>query len=573
MPFLRDEGPPVSQQAIQRAREALPLEYGFQVVNETGRDVLLVRVPKPKPDYMHDLAEVAFYVDLDTIRNARDVLLIGHEKTARLEPQMLRDHIRAQQREDVSVVHDLRRRLSAAYGHTVVQSPSNFSHTAIALRIPKQSVGEFAPEDVVAFRDALQTHRQKAEACQYAYIVAEQDFERLGRRVLRELLGLAAPNTAGPGVETGALAPPTVAAPTPAPAPAAAPPVAAAPPPVAAAPPPARPAPVPATRPAVAPAFTMPAGADGLGSIIASAVADPSPRPPADAQPIDAAADAPALQPEDDGAVEVHEEYEIVSRPKMPPPAPAPSPPPAAAPTEPITPAAAPLGPAADDPGYELMTPRAAPAASSTPDRIVERETESYEVFTSKPRAPPATAAPAAAAFDARPAPPPAKTKEYEIIGRASVTPTVAPPAPQPAAAPAPIGTRDDPRLIQPRASIPMPQADNGAPFLARTAPANPEGVLAQRFRDAGYELVEGLRAQGTLFAFAAHKPNGRRVLVKRNDAFGPDDAPTLAQLAVALGADICLVVADRVEPGTRIATWGTRLEVYDAREVESLSF
>jgi hypothetical protein len=100
-----------------------------------------------------------------------------------------------------------------------------------------------------------------------------------------------------------------------------------------------------------------------------------------------------------------------------------------------------------------------------------------------------------------------------------------------------------------------------------------PEQQLAQKFRDAGYEIVESLKAQGTVFAFAAHKANGRRVLAKRATEFGPDDAATLAQLVAALGADICLVVADKVAPGTRLATWGTRIEAYTATDVAGLTF
>src|SRR5581483_12097978 len=191
-PFLRDEGPPVSQQTIQRARESLPLEYGYQLANETGREVLLVRVPKVKPDYLHDLADVAFYVSLDQIRNTKDVLLIGHEKVARLEPQQLRDHIRAQQREDVGVVDAVRRSVDRQYGFPTVQSPSHFQHQALAMRIPRESVAQIAPEDVTSLRNVLAAAKKAVDACQYAYIVANRDHERVGRRVLFELLGLQA---------------------------------------------------------------------------------------------------------------------------------------------------------------------------------------------------------------------------------------------------------------------------------------------------------------------------------------------------------------------------------------------
>ncbi|HET6403964.1 MAG TPA: hypothetical protein VFH78_04905, partial [Candidatus Thermoplasmatota archaeon] len=209
MPFLRDEGPPIPPASIQKFRESLPVEYGWQVVNETGREVLVVRVPKAKPDYLHELAEVAFYVGLETIRNTKDVLLVGHEKTARLEPQLLRDHIRAQGREDATVVEHLRRSLDRQYGHTFVQSPSNHQHNAFCVRIPKETVAQFTPEDVNAIRQLVASLRPRVMECQYAYVVANSDHERLGRRVLLELIG-----------DAPAAAPVAPAAPSPAPAPA-----------------------------------------------------------------------------------------------------------------------------------------------------------------------------------------------------------------------------------------------------------------------------------------------------------------------------------------------------------------
>ncbi|HWH08108.1 MAG TPA: hypothetical protein VNX21_02845, partial [Candidatus Thermoplasmatota archaeon] len=167
----------MSKETIQRARESLPLEYGVQSVNETGREVLLVRVPKAKPDYLHDISDVAFYVGLDAIKATKDVLLIGHEKTARLEPQLLRDAIRQQDREDVDLVQEQRRRLPRDYGQTIVQSPSNHQHQALAVRIPKGSVKEFGPDDVKAIRDAVERQKSRFESCQYAYVVADRDHE------------------------------------------------------------------------------------------------------------------------------------------------------------------------------------------------------------------------------------------------------------------------------------------------------------------------------------------------------------------------------------------------------------
>lgn len=607
-PFLRDEGPPVSQQTIQRARESLPLEYGFQTVNETGREVLLVRVPKAKPDYLHDLADVAFYIGLDSIRNTRDILLVGHEKTARLEPQLLRDHIRAQQREDEGVVVELRRRLSNAYGHTVVQSPSNHQHQALALRIPKGTVASFSPEDVLAFREFMATQKGAAEKCQYAYIVADTDFERLGRRVLLELLGIGTAPVPPAVVDVSGSAPTPVAAPA-AQAPAAAPQALTArfafpaTPGTAASPPPAAPVAAPASifapRPVASAhvAAATPAPVTVVAAPVAPAqpvaaplevedheeyqiVSKPKAAPPPIVDAVDAPAEAAPAQENAAAAREVHEEYEIVSKPRAVEAAPEPA-----------------------------HAPRAA-----DPDKKVHHATEEYEVFSSKPKPRPegpAITPPGQGGFQKAfmPQAAPARTKEYEIMGRTTVnsepsiasrlklpsatpapaatlghgmlqhapTPPPAPlaqPAPAPvAAAPAHASVRDDPRILPTRAAPPMPQADSGAAIIATLAPANPEGILAARFREAGYDLVEGLRAQGTVFAFAAHKPNGRRVLVKRAADFGPDDAVALAQLVQALGADVGLVVADRVLPGTRLATWGTRIEVCASTDVPTLGF
>ena len=681
-PFLRDEGPPVSQQTIQRARESLPLEFGHQLVNEKGREVLIVRVPKARPDYLHDLGEVAFYVGLDAIRNTKDVLLVGHEKTARLEPQLLRDHIRAQAREDVGVVDSIRRHVDKDYGFTVVQSPSNHAHQALAVRIPKESVLQFSPDDVKTIREALQGARVRLDACQYAYVVAGKDFERLGRRVLLELLGLT-PGAAQPPAP--AVAPLPVVAPAPAaPATRAAFPATSgagsAPAPASAA------APLPPAFPSMAgpspPPINSLVKAEAKarpGAALFPTVVDPATSAPASAPtpvpvavPVPVAAPPPesgpvAVAPAAPAAAEVvaDEEYEVVSRPGPAAPAPAPAAPSLAAPGAEVAvheeyeivskpkPAAAapPAAPAGDVEAtetyeivskpkpdaaagagarggargaaqklglaaspdfdsratneYEVVT-RKAPAAPAAPapaaphagapdsERKVERMDAEFEVYTSKPKAPPAPKGitpPGGLGGGAPHAPAPAKTKEYEIMSRPSVAPAApahlphlppaSPPhapapafaAPAPAPAAATVLPRDDPRTLPTRTAFPTPQADSGAAIIPTVAPANPELILAARFKESGYEVVEGLRAQGTVFAFAAHKAGGRRVLVKRADAFGPEDAATLSQLVTALGADVGLVVADRVLPGTRLATWGTRIEVVASADAPSLGF
>lgn len=624
MPFLRDEGPPIPAASIQKFRESLPVEYGWAVVNETGREVLVVRVPKARPDYLHDLAEVAFYVGLDTIRGAKDVLLVGHEKAARLEPQLLRDHIRAQAREDATVVDHLRRQLDRQYGHTFVQSPSNHQHTAFAVRVPKESVAQFTADDVNAIRQLVANLRARVLECQYAYIVANLDHERLGRRTLLELIGDAAaqPVSSLTG-RSQAVASPAASSPLPSLSPAPARAQAAAPPT------PAARLAFPSAMPGVVSAAQAQAQAQGNVAPTPSPLTLPPPAPAAppvaDAPPD--AHDTAALRR---GLSEtaVSEEFEIVSKPR--PAAGSAAPPPAA------TPQRLGLEDATDvHEEYEVLSraraePPAAPAAQrqgeaqglATPapegDRHVLREDKEFEVFVSKPKpkadATPSITPPGKAGFQAAIASGaarsgnPAKTKEYEIIGRTTVTtdpsiaqrlrlpsaspsppaspfapPTPTPPPPMLAAAFAPppaFGQAPGSAIFSPSTPIPprvatppLPANDSGAAIVARVSPAAPELILAQRFKEAGYEVVEGLRAQGTAFAFAAHRPNGRRVLVKRAEAFGPDDAAALAQLVAALGADVALVVADQVKPGTRLATWGTRLEVVPAADVPTMAF
>lgn len=638
MPFLRDEGPPVSKDTIQRARESLPLEYGFQIVNETGREVLLVRVPKAKPDYLHDLGDVAFYVTLDTIRSCKDVLLIGHEKTARLEPQLLRDNIRAQDREDAALVTDLRRRLSRDFGQQMLQSPSNFIHQAFAVRIPAQSISEFSPEHVTKIREMVEQQRARFEACQYAYVVADRDHERLGRRVLLELLGQPSATEATPAATEPAPAPMTNTTPATPATPAASqafsfpitPGTESSPRPTAAnaassgpvalpaifnthhnTPAQAPAAPAIATAAAAAPAIAFPPTPSIVPveqaptptqpvQIQAMAPTQAAPQAPAGPAVVDdheeyaiiskpkaapaPVARAPAPTPEPGVSRDVHDEYEIVSKPK---PAAAPAPAPAAMP--PPTHAAN----ASVHSEYEIVSkPKPAAAAeeiAAAPahpeaERKVARATEEFEVYTSKPKPrdheAPAITPPGQGGFQAAlnaatstAGHVPMKTKQYEIMGGR--------PAPKVEAA-SPVARmlsrpHDDPR-VQPAmpAKAPVaapPSPDNGVPVVPQVAPARSELVLAQKFKDAGYEIVEGLRAQGTQFAFAAHKPNGRRVLLKRSPEFSGEEAANLSGLVTALGADICLVVADKVAPGTRLATWGTRIEVYTPAEAGVLTF
>lgn len=189
MPFLRDEGPPVSMSTIQDARSTLPPEYGFKVVKENGRSVLLIRSPKPRPDYLHELEDAALYVRLDDVKDVRDVLLIGTEKVCRLEPLLLRDHIRTRVTSDRAAADSLIRTLSRDYGWTLYKHPEHANRYSFAIRIPKGSVGEVGPDDVMAIRSRLaEVPRDTLMQASAAYLVADGNFERLGRRVFFELV-------------------------------------------------------------------------------------------------------------------------------------------------------------------------------------------------------------------------------------------------------------------------------------------------------------------------------------------------------------------------------------------------
>ncbi|HUR68723.1 MAG TPA: hypothetical protein VM370_05705, partial [Candidatus Thermoplasmatota archaeon] len=468
MPFLRDEGPPIPQASIQKLRETLPVDYGWQVVNETGREVLVVRVPKPKPDYLHDLAEVAFYVGLEQIRNTKDVLLIGHEKTARLEPQLLRDHIRAQGREDAGVVDHLRRQLDRQYGHTFVQSPSNHQHNAFAVRIPKETVAQFTADDVTAIRQLVANLRPRVMECQYALIVANGDHERLGRRTLMELIG-----------DQPAPEPVVAPSPIPTPSPISSPSPAAAP----------RLAFPPVAPTAAAPAASAPASIFAAPAPVARQAPIPVVAAPIEAVPIATEPEAPPTVEAHETAVPRHglsdttvsEEYEIVSKPKPP-----------AAPAAPVH-APQRLGLEGADivhDEYEVVSskkpsaPEPSPPASPLPEpseaKHVLREDKEFEVFTSKPKPRAADSAPAITppgmggfqhALQGAAGPAPHRTKEYEIMGRTSVT--------------------SDPSIAQkmrlPSASGPAPAP---SPIVAAAAPAAPVHHAPQRLGLEGADIV-----------------------------------------------------------------------------------
>lgn len=194
MPFLVDSGLPVTPETLAGAKRDLPREYGLRVVAEKGRKTILARVPRAKPDYNYELAMVAFYATLDDIKDAKDVLLVGDEKTVRMEPLRLRDHIREQTREDQAAAPTLRAKLARDHGWTMFVSPQNNHHKALAFRLPVPTVGDADAATFLKARAAVGSEIVSLLLdCQYVYLIADNDFARVGRRVFIEA---AAPDLA-----------------------------------------------------------------------------------------------------------------------------------------------------------------------------------------------------------------------------------------------------------------------------------------------------------------------------------------------------------------------------------------
>lgn len=187
MPFLVDNGPSVDQATLSAARAQLPREYGVSVVTQRGVKTVLARVPRAKPDYNYELAMVAFYAGLEDVKDAKDVLLIGDEKTVRMEPLRLRDHIREQNREDKDATPALRVRLARDFGWTTYTSPGNNHHKALVFRLPIASMAEASEETLLRARAAVGGEIVSLlSACQYVYFITDSDYARVGRRIFIE---------------------------------------------------------------------------------------------------------------------------------------------------------------------------------------------------------------------------------------------------------------------------------------------------------------------------------------------------------------------------------------------------
>jgi len=187
MPFLVDHAPSVDAATLSAARNELPREYGVRVVTQLGRKTVLARVPRAKPDYNYELAMVALYSTPEDVKDAKDVLLIGDEKTVRMEPLRLRDHIRDQIREDKEAAPTLRSKLAREYGWSVYTSPTNQNHKALSLRLPVGSMAEATEAILLRARAAVgQELVNTLTQCQYVYLITDTDYARVGRRIFIE---------------------------------------------------------------------------------------------------------------------------------------------------------------------------------------------------------------------------------------------------------------------------------------------------------------------------------------------------------------------------------------------------
>ncbi|MHB8584261.1 MAG: hypothetical protein ACYDDF_00275 [Thermoplasmatota archaeon] len=516
-PFLRDEGPPVSSSTIQEARETLPTEYGYKVVHENGRGVLIVRSPRARPDYLHELEEAALYVPLEDVKDVRDVLLVGSEKVCRLEPLGLRDHIRSRLGDDRTAAEAMMKALPRDFGFTLYRHPEHPNRVSIGVRIPRGSVSELTPEDVQQIKARIQgVPRDSLATATAAYIIADVNFERLGRRVFFELVDPAMGKALAPAVAPVQVESTTLVAPS--------------------------------SGGAAAPFVPMGGSSSGsnfgggnawssspMASLISGALPAASAPPVAHAPtfvpgPAPAAA-APATRsgrptPPPKELISSDENVEVYVRKTVVAAEPAPV---FAAPQPPPAPAAAPYyapPAAASPPATPFFTPMALPPA-------------------------PALVAPPAA-----PAAPP-------------VAPPIAPAPvmPAPAEARMPFAT---PAL--PSAPQAGPAQDNGQriePSIQQVE--EPPQAIARHLASLGYEVVAGVTIQGTAFDLAAHRKDGKRLLVKRVNAVTAAEIKVFDSVTKKVAADACLLIVDRIDPALRLAAWGTSVQLASPSEAARL--
>lgn len=180
MVIMRDTPPPLPADVLRELRATLATSYGHKLVTHEGKLVLAVRVPGDVPERERDLARAADVVPDDEAGLARDVLLIGNEKLIRLDPIPLRDAVRERLRDDAPVSKEVRRGLAREYGAALF-NPATRRDWCIAVRVPRSSIKETTPEDLVAMQKAVEAVFAQPKAAQagMCYLVADNDYRRM----------------------------------------------------------------------------------------------------------------------------------------------------------------------------------------------------------------------------------------------------------------------------------------------------------------------------------------------------------------------------------------------------------
>jgi len=194
MPILRDTPPPLPASVLKEIRDGLPARYGSTLMMNSGRAVLLVRVPYEMPDPQRDIGVAADLITLEEASLARDVLLMGEEKTLRIDPIPLRDVIRERVQADVPVSKEVRRQLPHGFAATLF-TPMTRRVPCIAVRVPRAHCRDTTDDDLASIARALEPVLQQAGAMEVplCYLVADEDFRRFTPEGLVRVLNGEAP--------------------------------------------------------------------------------------------------------------------------------------------------------------------------------------------------------------------------------------------------------------------------------------------------------------------------------------------------------------------------------------------
>jgi hypothetical protein len=589
--MIKEGDPPVSNDLLEEARRNLDRDYGFALGEEDGRTVLFVRAPESKPDPFHSLEVVSFSVAEDDLAGVRDVLLVGDDRIVRVEPSTLADLVEERRDEDPEVAKHLRNRLDRDHDYTVFRHTGARDHLRLGVRVPRDRVDDLEPEDQEALGEALSPilSSPKGKQIRAYYVIGDEHARRVSRDELVDLVGepLAEAVEAQPDMD---------------------PPEDDEEPEIDTEPPSSpdkvgseRTGPTPGNPGAPSPGSTGDGGAeiidaDGSGGAEPDPAEDASsPDPPGQQAPganvdpdgpgstIDdsdpdgdgtgaewlgsgdetgSGADAP--QPEPDETSGASPSPEADSSPTTSEPEPAEDPStssPSTSGSPPSSEGASASSGGADTPSpedegiaglagrgsrFDRPDPEGADEPSDGDDDIVTADVEQApggEVPA------PDEAQPQGAAPGAEPTPqdPPQSGAAAPEAGADPADTAGATPEPTPDAS------------TQPAAGEP---AEDDLP---------PEQAAAQRLREAGYEVVEGVEAGGQPFDFAADRSGGKRLLGLAVPSLGPEEVEALAEAGRQADAAAVLAVPHDVEPGAREAAWGTRVDLVPPRAAAQL--